>query len=136
MALLLTFILKQDSDVADYESSLGKTEVDLETISLKNIGTISNLTEYTSLHVGLSSEFYSNIHEYSCCTMPHNLIIYANVHRLRDVVQMPLYKVSVPDITPILDICLLFPLICMQRCKFHLKKSQTCFLKSMGEILL
>ncbi len=73
MALLLTFILKQDSDVADYESSLGKTEVDLETISLKNIGIILNLIEYASLDVGLPSEFRSNRYEYSCCTMPHNL---------------------------------------------------------------
>ncbi len=39
MAFLLTFILKKDSDMAEYESILGKTKVDMETVSLNNQGT-------------------------------------------------------------------------------------------------
>ena len=41
MAFLLTFMMKQDSDVAEYQSNMGKTGVDMETISLQNQGDIS-----------------------------------------------------------------------------------------------
>ncbi len=40
MAFLVTFILKKDSDVAEYETVLGKTNVDMETVSLNNQGTL------------------------------------------------------------------------------------------------
>ena len=39
MAFLLTFIVKKDSDVIEYEAVLGKTKVDMETVSLNNQGT-------------------------------------------------------------------------------------------------
>ncbi len=48
MAFLITFIMKQDSDVAEYESDLGKTKVDMETISLENQGIVLTSLRYHS----------------------------------------------------------------------------------------
>ncbi len=38
MTFLVTFILKKYSDVTEYETILGKTNVDMETVSLNNQG--------------------------------------------------------------------------------------------------